>query len=97
MIRKDPPEPSQRAREVARDLFADVDTELTEKGLGNSPARFHLDGSDLVLSRDEAEKWVVESVDAGFPEIRFYLEAQTNGGVVVNLAAFRDPDSQYRE
>lgn len=90
-------QPSQRAKEVARDLFDAVDAELAERGGQVTPARFHLDGSDSVLTRDEALAWIVESVDAGFPEIRFYVEKSDASGVLVNLAAFEDPDSQYSE
>lgn len=53
-----------------------------------------MDGSDVLLSRRDAEEWVKQSVDEGFPEVR-YVERTDGEVAVVNLAAFQDPDSQY--
>lgn len=83
---------SQRAIEVAADLIAEIeaDHEIAERMLV-----FHLDGSDLRISRTEAETWVMDSVDDGFPQVRWYVEEDKGDCLVVNLAAFEDPDSQY--
>lgn len=88
-------EPSQRAKEVARDLLEHLDAHLEKAGLRNAVLRFHLDGSDVILNQDEAMQWVMESVDAGFPRIGFHIEEKTRDSVLVNLAASDDPDSQY--
>ncbi|MBA3339931.1 MAG: hypothetical protein H0T54_09370 [Geodermatophilaceae bacterium] len=86
---------SQRAHEVARDLFAEIDSELQlVQGLPR-PVKFHLDASDVVLSRVDAEEWVKQSVDEGFANVRYYVEYENGGEVMVNLAAFEDPDAQY--
>jgi len=82
---------SQRAREVAEDLFEDIADDLTP--LAPAQARYHLDGSDVTLTYEDAVRWVKESVDAGHPQVRHYIE-QVAPAVIVNLAAFEDPDSQ---
>ena len=84
---------SDRAIEVARDLFLALDTEVG--ALGDRRLSFHLDASDVVLSRLDAEQWVKRSVEEGFPEVRDYVERQDDECVIINLAAFEDPDSQY--
>jgi hypothetical protein len=56
---------------------------------------FHLDGSDAFLDRADAELWVRESVDAGYPNVRFVIESSEAANTVVNLAAFEAPDSAY--
>lgn len=89
--------PSQRAKEVARDLFDNLEQLLNERGLQDAVLRFHLDGSDVILNREDAERWVLDSVDAGFPRVGFHIEQRTRDSVLVNLAAFEDPDSQYWE
>ncbi len=86
---------SSRAGEVADDLLAALDVQLRSEGLSAVPLRFRLDGSSQFLDRARAEHWIRESVDAGLPHVRFYIEDRGQGGVVVNLAAFEDPDSQY--
>jgi hypothetical protein len=86
---------SVRAQEVARDLFAGVDAKLKEVLVPSATVSFHLDASDVLLSRAEAERWVKESVDGGFPNVQYYIEHNDTDRVVVNLAAFEDPDSQY--
>ena len=91
------PEPSQRAKEVARDLFERLQAYLEEKGLQAANLRFHIDSTDISLRRDEAERWILDVVDTGFPRVGFYVEARVGDTVVVNLAAFDDPDSQYWE
>lgn len=88
---------SQRAIEVARDLLQLVADELRAKGAEHLPVIFHLDSTERLLSRAEAERWIKESVDAGYPDVRHYVEQVDGARVVVNLAAFEDPDYQYYE
>ena len=86
---------SQRAKEVARDLWDEIRAALLERGLLGRREQYHLDGSAVFLAQADAEAWVRESVDAGFPEVRFFVETAESDAVVINLAAFEDPDSQY--
>ena len=86
---------SQRAREVAEDLLAALDKELLNEGATSVLVQFRLDGSSELLNRSGAEQWIKESVDEGHPAVRYYIEEQGPGRVVVNLAAFEDPDSQF--
>jgi ferredoxin-fold anticodon binding domain-containing protein len=86
---------SQRAQEVGRDLFAAIDSEVEPTQLPSPTVKFHLEASDVILSREEAEKWVRESVDDGFPNVQYYIERKAPDEVIVNLAAFEDSDSQY--
>jgi hypothetical protein len=86
---------SARAEEVARDLFAELDSELRSMRPTPPAVRFHLDSSEVMLSRSEAVEWVKQSVDDGFPQVRYYLERRDPSEVTVNLAAFEDPDFQY--
>jgi hypothetical protein len=86
---------SDRADEVARDLFDSIDEELAALGVQRVPVSFHLDASDIMLSRADAVTWAKESVDEGFPSVRFYLENTKGHLVVINLAAFEDPDYQF--
>ena len=86
---------SQRAYEVARDLLAQIDAELQRVNKPWAQIRFHLDASDVVLSRAEAEEWIQQSVDEGFPNVGYYIEQDTGSELVINLAALEDPDSQY--
>jgi hypothetical protein len=88
---------SQRAREVAEDLFAALDEELRNEGVAAFPLKFRLEGSSELLNRSAAQVWVKESVDEGHPAVRYYIEERSPGGVLVNLAAFEDPDSQFHE
>lgn len=88
---------SQRAHEVARDLWDRIRTSLVEQELVGRAVRYHLDGSGVFLAQLEAEAWVRDSVDSGFPDVRHYVEAATADAVVINLAAYEDPDSQYWE
>lgn len=88
---------SQRAIEVARDLWEEIRAALHAAGLDDKNVRYHLDGSGVILALPAADAWVRDSVDAGFPEIRYYVEKAGTEDVVVNLAAFEDPDSQYWE
>jgi hypothetical protein len=83
---------TQRAIEVSRDVFEAIDHAL---GQNERHIAFHLDGSDKILERDEAAEWVKASVDEGFPEIRFVIEQQSSDRVMINLAAFEDPDSAF--
>lgn len=89
--------PSQRAKEVARDLFEAVEGRLAAQGRRPRNIRFHLDGSEVILDREHAEAWVFQSVDTGFPDIRFYVEQDSDDDAVINLAAFEDPDAQFSE
>jgi len=84
---------SQRALEVAEDLFAALDDELRREGITFLPLVFHLDGSSELLDRSGAELWVKESVDEGHPNVRYHIEEQGGTQVLVNLAAFEDPDN----
>ena len=86
---------SRRALEVAEDLLAELDRQLGADGLAALPVSFRLDGTAIVLDRSGAETWIKESVDAGHPDVRHYIEEAGPGRVMVNLAAFEDPDSQY--
>ncbi len=87
-----PDEFSQRAREVADDLFEEIADDIGPVAADH--AQYHLDGSNLTLSYEEALRWVKESVDAGHPQVRHFIE-RLAPGVIVNLAAFEDPDSQF--
>ena len=86
---------SHRAQEVARDLFSSLDAELGDRQHVRCNLKFHLDASEVVLSRAQAEEWVQQSVDDGFPEVRYYIERSEVSETVVNLAAFEDRDSQF--
>jgi hypothetical protein len=86
---------SQRAEEVAEDLFAALLNELRIEGLPDAALRFRLDGSATLLEREAAARWIKESVDEGHPAIRYHIEERGQGRVLVNLAAFEDPDSQF--
>jgi hypothetical protein len=86
---------SQRAIEVARDLFDRLESELRERRAERLPRWFQLADTDVMLSQDEAVGWVRESVDEGFPEVRYVVKRVSDDGVLVDLAAFEDPDSQY--
>jgi hypothetical protein len=88
---------SQRAKEVARDLMAELSEELAARALAGRALQFRLDGSEEILSGSSAEAWIRESVDAGFPEVRYVIERVEETMILVNLAAFEDPDSQYFE
>ena len=83
---------SQRAVEVAEDLFQDISEDLTP--LAPNQAVYHLDGSDVTLKYEEAVRWVKESIDAGHAHVRHFIE-QLDPVVIVNLAAFQDPNSQF--
>ena len=85
---------SQRANEVAEDLFVEI--AATSGAVPLEGIKYHLDGSDTMLDYQEAVRWVKESVDAGYPGVRHYYERKAPH-VVVNLAAFEDPDSQFHE
>jgi hypothetical protein len=82
---------SRRALEVAEDLFEDIAEDLSPLKL--SQASYHLDGSEVMLTYEDAVRWVKESVDSGHPNVRHYIE-HVRPVAVVNLAAFQDPDSQ---
>ena len=56
-----------------------------------------MDASPVLLDRLAAEAWIKESVDQGYPNVRFYIEERGPERIVVNLAAFEDPDSQFYE
>lgn len=86
---------SQRAIEVARDLFDRLETELGELRAERLARWFQLADTDVILSQDEAMGWVRESVDGGFPEVRYIIKRVSAEVVVVDLAAFEDTDSQY--
>ncbi|HZE07656.1 MAG TPA: hypothetical protein VE110_02770 [Gemmatimonadaceae bacterium] len=86
---------SQRAVEVARDLFGRLESELRGRNAGRLPRSFELADTDVILSEQEAVNWIRESVDQGFPEIRYVIKRVSDDGVLVDLAAFEDPDSQY--
>jgi hypothetical protein len=88
---------SQRAREVAEDLFEELDIDLMSAGLAGAQVQFHLDGTSQLLDRARAELWIKESVDSGHPDVRYHIESDGPSIVVVNLAAFEDPDSQFFE
>ena len=83
---------SQRAREVAEDLFEHIAEDL--RPFSPQQARYHLEGSDVTLTHEEAVRWVKESVDAGHPRVGHFIE-RLMPNVIVNLAAFQDPDSQF--
>jgi len=83
---------SQRALEVADDLFELIAEDLEPLRLDQ--ARYHLEGSDVTLTYEEAVRWVKESVDAGHPRVGHFIE-RLAPDVMVNLAAFEDPDSQF--
>jgi len=80
---------------VAEDLFAALLNELRTEGLPDAALQFRLDGSATLLEREAAETWIKESVDEGHPAVRYYIEQRGPGRVLVNLAAFEDPDSQF--
>jgi hypothetical protein len=86
---------SQRAIEVARDLFDRLESELAERRAERLARWFQLADTDVTLSQEEAMGWVRESVDGGFPEVRYIIKRVSDTEVVVDLAAFEDPDSQY--
>jgi hypothetical protein len=86
---------SDRAVEVARDLFDRLDQELRDRRADRMPRQFQLANTDVVLSQHAALVWVRESVDKGFPEVRYVIKRVSDDGVLVDLAAFEDPDSQY--
>jgi hypothetical protein len=89
------PSYSRRALEVARDLLDRLESEIQARRLKGARVSFRLDESDVLLSGRDAERWIKESVDQGFPEVRYLFERITDDEVVINLAAFEDPDSQY--
>ena len=91
----DESEPSRRAVEEVEDFFDDVTRALDDLGSQASGSLFHLDGTDRYLGFAEARQWALDSVDDGFPRLRFFLEQNVDGQATVNLAAFQDPDSQY--
>ena len=86
---------SQRAIEVAEDLLATLDEELRREGIPFLPIVFRLDGSSVLLDRSGAELWIKESVDDGHPNVGYHIEERSGTRVLVNLAAFEDPDSQF--
>jgi len=86
---------SRRAHEVAENLFEELDQELRNEALGVLPVEFRRDGSQEHLDRSAAEMWIKESVDEGHPTVRYYIERRGPGHILVNLAAFEDPDSQF--
>jgi hypothetical protein len=49
----------------------------------------------VILDPEAAVEWIMESVDAGHPEVRYYVESGEPALIRVNLAAFEDPDSQF--
>lgn len=90
-----PREFSQRATEVAEDLFERFDQEVAQRGLGWLPVAFSLSDGERMLTREEAHEWIRESVDGGFPFVRYVILEPDKGCLVADLAAFEDPDSQF--
>jgi hypothetical protein len=86
---------SIRAIEVARDLLAAIQAQLDSRGMAFNDARFHLDGSDVLLGADQLNEWIQASVDEGFPFVRFYVESVEGAIARLNVAAFQDPDAQF--
>lgn len=85
---------SQRALEVERDLFVAIDFAL-DRVQPRPRVRFRLDASEAILSRTDAQKWVRECVDEGFPHVVFEITTLSNDEALVTLAAYEDPDSQF--
>ncbi len=83
---------SQRAQEVAEDLFQQIARDLNP--ISPAQAIYHLDGSSVHLSYVQALRWVQDSVDEGYPQIRHYIE-HAGATPLINLAAFEDPDYQF--
>lgn len=86
---------SQRALEETEDLLAEIEQDLVREGLAGRPLRFQLEGASTLLSREQAAEWMRESVDSGFPRVGYRLAERSTNQVIVNLAAYEDPDSQY--
>jgi hypothetical protein len=86
---------TRRAHEVAEDLLEELDKELRNEALAGLPVEFRLEGSQERLNRPAAEMWIKESVDEGHPAVRYHIERRGPEVIVVNLAAFEDPDSQF--
>jgi hypothetical protein len=88
-------DPSQRAVEVARDLLDRLEAELGDRKAERIQRRFQLADTDVILSQSEAMDWVRDSVDSGFPEVRYVIKEINDDGILIDLAAFEDPDSQF--
>lgn len=86
---------SQRAIEESEDLIAQIERRLAEIGLHNSDACFRLEGDHRLLSRDDAIQWMRDSVDEGYANLGFHIESSPPARLIVNLAAYEDPDSQF--
>lgn len=87
---------SQRAIEEAEDTLEAVERSLATEGVSASGIMFRLDGTEGLLNWAEAEVWIKQSVDLGYARIGYVLEHTDALGTVVNLAAYEDPDSQFR-
>lgn len=86
---------SQRALEETEDLLAEIEQTLVQEGLAGRMLRFQLEGVSTLLSREQAAEWMRESVDSGFPRVGYHIAERNASQVIVNLAAYEDPDSQY--
>lgn len=47
---------------------------------------FRLEGTDRLLSQDQAANWMRDAVDQGFPRNGYHVESNSDARVVVNLA-----------
>lgn len=94
-VQSDGGEFSRRAMEEAEDLLHRLEAELDASGQSGATMAFRLEGESRLLTRLEAERWLMESVDAGFPRVGYTIERTRESQVIVCLAAFEDPDTQY--
>jgi hypothetical protein len=61
---------------VADDLLEALDEELRNEGIADVKLVFRLDGSSTFLDRAAAMGWIKESVDEGFPAVRYHIEEE---------------------
>ena len=86
---------SRRAVEEADELLTQLDEELNRLGVPAPAVQFRVEGASDLIDRQQAEQWIMESVDAGFARVGYVLEPLAGKFVVARLAAFRDADSDF--
>lgn len=72
---------------VALQAMPAIEEMLRQRGIGLGDVRFRISGLTTTMSHEDAEKWIRESNEEGYSNIRFILERTSAGTVEVDLAA----------
>jgi hypothetical protein len=78
-------------------LFQVLDAYLARRSaIGKVESHFLIDDSGRRATRQEAEEWVRESIERGFPLIRYIVVSDDDDHVEFDLAAQSAPDPESR-